>query len=128
MTIQNSPVKLKDTEAEKTIIAGLLKDLNKIDKVLLNCNPTYFTEPMYRNLFKIITQTYTRHGSLVTNDFLSNCLEGNGYTQEVRLVYLKAFDELSKIEVNNAEFGFAVSAIRKAFISSEVSDILTSYP
>jgi replicative DNA helicase len=118
--------KLKDVDAERAVLAGVLKDVGNIDKAMLNCNPTYFTEALYRNLFKIATQAYTRYGSLLTHDFLSNVLEANGYPQDVRLTYLKAIDDLAKVEVNNAEFGFALTSLRRAFISSSVSDILTS--
>ena len=118
--------KLKDIDAEQAVLAGCLRDTDNIDKAMLNCNPSYFTEALYRNLFKIATQSYTRYGSLLTHDFLSNVLEANGYPQDVRLVYLKAVDDLAVIAVNNAEFGFALNALRRAYISSSVSDILTS--
>ena len=117
--------RLKDVDAEKTVLTGVLKDTAHIDKAMLNSNPAYFTDVLYRNLFKIATQAYTRYGSVLTRDFLSNVLESNGYTQDVRLTYLKAVDELSLGETNNAEFGFALNALRRAYISSCVSDILS---
>ena len=122
----DSPVKLKDLDAERAVLVGVLKDVANIDKAMLNSNPTYFTDVLYRNLFKIVTQAYTRYGSLLTQDFLSNVLESNGYPQEVRLTYLKGVDELSAMSVTNAEFGYALTALRRAFIASSVSDILTA--
>ena len=71
----DSPVKLKDLDAERAVLVGVLKDVANIDKAMLNSNPTYFTDVLYRNLFKIVTQAYTRYGSLLTQDFLSNVLE-----------------------------------------------------
>jgi len=123
---EGTKTKLKDKDAEKAVLAGCLRDVDNIDKAMLNCNPTYFTDVLYRNLFKIATQSYTRYGSLLTHDFLSNVLEANGYSQDTRLTYLKAIDDLAVVEINNAEFGFALNALRRAFISSSVSDILTA--
>lgn len=122
----NDKVKLKDIDAEKVVVAGMLKNEDHIDKALLSVNPTYFTATLYRNLFRIITQVFIKHGSLITNEFLSNYLESTGIAQEARLAYLKAVDELKKMEVNSAEWGFAVSTIRKAFVANKISDILIS--
>jgi replicative DNA helicase len=119
-------IKLRDIDSEKTIIAGLLADAEKVDKILLNCNPNYITEPLYKNLFKIILNVYTKYGSLLTNEFLSNVLEANGYPQDVRLKYLQTVDELAKIKVTEAEFGFAMTSIHKAYLTSRVSDLLSS--
>lgn len=124
--MSDNPTKLKDLDAEQAVLVGILKDLDNIDKAMLNCNPTYFTDVLNRNLFKIITQAYSRYGSLLTQEFLSNVLEANGYQQDLRLVYLKAVDDLMKIEVTTAEFGFGLMALRRAFIASSVSDILTA--
>jgi replicative DNA helicase len=119
-------VKTKDLDAEKSVIAGLLRDPKKIDQALLNSNGKFFTEALYRNLFKIITQTYIKHGSTVTNDLVSNYLESSGVEQAQRLVYLKELDQLADTAVNDAEFAFAIKSLKKAFIASAVSDILTA--
>jgi len=117
-------LRLKDPEAEQKVIAGIIKDAKKIDKVLLESNIQYFSEPLYRNLFRLITQVYIKHGSLITNELVSNYLESNGIEQSIRLVYLKELDELSKISVNDAEFSFALKSVHKAFVASSVSNIL----
>ena len=49
-------VKLKDAESEKLVIAGLLKDTKKVDRVLLDFNAQFFSQPLYKNLFKIISK------------------------------------------------------------------------
>lgn len=124
MLSSDSKTKLKDVEAEKTVIAGLLKDEARVDKALLTCNASYFTVPLYKNLFQIVTQAFIKHSSLITNEFLSSYLELNGYDQSVRLAYLKGFDDLRAIDVTNGEFGIALAAIKRAFMANAMSDII----
>lgn len=118
-------VKLEDIESEKLVIAGLLKDSKKIDRAMLSLTPNQFNGKIYKHLFVLATKIYAKHGSLVTNDLLSNFLESNGQPQEVRLRYLKEVDNLRTTEINDAEFSFAISCVKKAFLSKSVADILS---
>lgn len=120
-----SKTKLTDIESEKTILSGMLKQTEKIDKTLLEVEEKYFTNKLYKNLFKIITKVYVKHGSLVTHDLVSSFLESNGIPQEIRLKYLVELDELRTVNPNDAEFAFGVNALKKAYLSRFMTDILT---
>lgn len=120
-----SNLKLKDVDAERTVIASLIKDKARIDRVLLDFKKEYFTDALYKNFYFIITETYIKHGSLLTHEYVSNYLEAHGIQQEERISYLKEMDELCKLSVTDAEFSFGMDALRKAYVASCVSDILT---
>ena len=119
-------LKLEDKEAERSVLSGMLVDVAKIDKALLTINPAEFTTKIYKNLYNVVGKIYAKHGSLLTNDLLSNLLESNGQPQETRLQYLKVIDDLKKTKLNDAEFAFAMKSMKKAHISRQMSDMLSS--
>ncbi len=119
-------LKLEDKDAERSILAGMLKDVSKIDKSMVMITSSEFSTKIYKNLYNVIGKIYAKHSSLLTNDLLSNLLESNGQPQEIRLRYLKVIDDIKKIKVNDAEFAFAMKSIKKAHISREMSKILST--
>ena len=120
-----SVLKLNDTESEKSILGGLLKDISRIDKALLSISDKFFDNKLYRNLYKIVTKVYVKHGSLVTSDLISNYLESAGIPQDIRIKYLREVDALRSISCNDAEFAYALTSLKKSFITRSVVDILT---
>jgi len=116
--------KFENLDAEQDVLAGLLKDVGYIDRALLTINSEYFTKPLYKRLFDIITQTYSKHGSLVTVSHVSNLLESWGMEQEARIKVLDKIEELKEKPVNKAEFVYALRAVKSTALSRSVSDLL----
>ena len=119
-------LKIENKDSESSVIAGMLLDVAKIDKALLVLTSNEFNTKIYKNLYNVIGKIYAKHGSLLTNDLLSNLLESNGQPQETRLQYLKVIDDVKKIKVNDAEFAFAIKQVKKFHISREVSALLST--
>ena len=119
-------VKLKDLESEKVILGGMLNNKERINKVLLSYSPSYFSSPTIKNLYTIVTKTFVKHTSLVTNSLISNYLESSGVSKDARLEYLQRLDSLREYTPNDAEFAFALQSVKKAYVARCVSDILQS--
>jgi len=126
MDIMATKTKLEDAESEKVVIAKLLENNDMIDRALLSIDDKFFTSKLHKNLYKIVTKVYIKHGSTLTADLLSNYLQSFGIDQPKRLKYSREFGELKKALVNNAEFDFAMKSIKKAYVSRSVSDMLAN--
>lgn len=115
---------LTDHDSERTIITGMLKDKNKIDRAVLKISRKELDSLTYSTLFQIIFKTYVTHGSLITVDYLSNFLESFGVEQNKRLFYLQELEKLSQETVTDAEFNIAIDRVRAAYVTRSMADIL----
>ena len=118
--------KSENKDAEETVLAALLKETTKVDRAMVAISYKYFSSGLYPLLFKLITNIYTKHGSLITIELVSNKLSDWGVDQARRIKILSRIEELKTRPVNNAEFAYALKAVVQAYLSRTMGNILTS--
>lgn len=114
-----------NSELEEKLLAGLILDLDFLEKKLPSIDEGMFFYPKHKSLYTLISTYYAQYKGTVTQEVLNQYMDNANVPMATRLDYSELYIACTAMSIDHSELDYAVDELKKLKLLRSTSLLLS---